>query len=153
MVYYPLIFRRFDFDFYLQAHAGLQGTVKPTHYTVVYDENTLTADEIQQGTNDISYLYARATKAVSLIPAAYYADLACERGRCYLNDFLVDDSKTSSSGRSKFNSEEEERRVFSAARDVWGQGVRFIWLFMQKLFIENFLTQLHPDIKESMFYI
>ncbi|RDB21860.1 Protein argonaute 1B [Hypsizygus marmoreus] len=123
----------FDFDFYLQAHAGLQGHVKATHYTVVYDENSFTADEIQQGTHDTSYLYARATKAVSLIPPAYYADLACERGRCYLNDFVVDD-KTSVSGRSKYDRDEEMKRVFSAARDSWGTG-------------------LHPDVKDSMFYI
>jgi hypothetical protein len=89
----------FDFDFYLQAHAGLQGHVKSTHYTAVYDENQLTADELQQGTHNASHLYARATKVVSLIPAAYYADLACERGRCYLNDFLVDD-KTSTGGKT-----------------------------------------------------
>ncbi|KAG6897857.1 hypothetical protein C0992_009995 [Termitomyces sp. T32_za158] len=113
----------FDFDFYLQAHAGLQGHVKATHYTVVYDENSFTADEIQKGTHDTSYLYARATKAVSLIPPAYYADLACERGRCYLNDFLVDE-KTSTSGRGRYDREEERNRVFQAARDAWGEGVR-----------------------------
>lgn len=61
----------FDFDFYLQAHAGLQRYVKTTHYTVVYDENRLSADEMQKGTHDASHLYARATKAVSLVPAAY----------------------------------------------------------------------------------
>ncbi|TFK35795.1 argonaute-like protein [Crucibulum laeve] len=122
----------FDFDFYLQAHAGLQGNVKATHYTVVYDENKLTADEIQQGTHDTSYLYARATKAVSLIPAAYYADLACERGRCYLNDFL--DDRGSSSGRGRLDKDEEAARVFAAARASWGQG-------------------LHPDIRGTMFYI
>jgi len=123
----------FDFDFYLQAHAGLQGSVKATHYTVVYDENGLTANEVQQGTHDVSYLYARATKAVSLIPAAYYADLACERGRCYLNDFLVDD-KTSTSGINKFDRDTESKRVFAAAKTSWGQG-------------------LHADTKEIMFYI
>jgi Piwi domain len=106
----------------LQAHAGLQGTVKATHYTVVYDENTLSADDIQQGTHDASYLYARATKAVSLIPAAYYADLACERGRCYLNDFLVDD-KTSTAGSTKGDRKDEEVKVFSAAKRAWGEGV------------------------------
>ncbi|KAG6852515.1 hypothetical protein C0991_011282 [Blastosporella zonata] len=111
----------FDFDFYLQAHAGLQGTVKATHYSVVYDENLFTADEIQKVAHDTSYLYARATKAVSLIPPAYYADLACERGRCYLNDFLVDD-KTSASGRG-YDRDEEARRVFHAAREAWGEGV------------------------------
>jgi len=65
----------------LQAHAGLQGQVKGTHYTVVYDEYGMGADEIQEGTNNFSYLYARATKSVSLVPAAYYADMCCERGR------------------------------------------------------------------------
>ena len=98
----------------------------------MYDENELTADEIQKGTHDASYLYARATKAVSLIPAAYYADLACERGRCYLNDFLVDD-KTSTAGGStkgKYDADEERRRVFSAAREAWGEGVgaSFFWM-------------------------
>ncbi|KAH0580660.1 Protein argonaute 1B [Termitomyces sp. J132] len=125
----------FDFDFYLQAHAGLQGTVKATHYTVVYDENLFAADEIQKGTHDTSYLYARATKAVSLIPPAYYADLACERGRCYLNDFLVDDKvSTSGSGRGRYDREEERNRVFHAAKEAWGEG-------------------LHPEMRESMFYI
>jgi eukaryotic translation initiation factor 2C len=121
-----LPFLSFDFDFYLQAHAGLKGQVKPTHYTVVYDENGITADEIQKGTYDASHLYARATKAVSLIPAVYYADLACERGRCYLNDFLVDD-KTSTSGIGKVDRDEEKARVFNAAKEAWGQGVS-IWL-------------------------
>jgi hypothetical protein len=89
----------------------------------VYDENQLGADEIQEGTHNASHLYARATKAVSLIPAAYYADLACERGRCYLNEFLVDD-KTSAGGKSgKSGREEEKARVFNAARDAWGEGV------------------------------
>ncbi|KAJ7226883.1 argonaute-like protein [Mycena pura] len=123
----------FDFDFYLQAHAGLKGTVRPTHYTVVYDEFKLSADELQQGSNDFSYLYARATKAVSLIPAAYYADLACERGRYYLNEFMVDD-KTTSSGRGKLDREDEKTKVFNAAKASWGEGI-------------------HPDIRESMFYI
>ncbi|KAG2110170.1 Piwi domain-containing protein [Suillus cothurnatus] len=133
----------FDFDFYLQAHAGLQGHVKATHYTVVYDENRLGADELQQGTHTASYLYARATKAVSLVPAAYYADLACERGRCYLNDFLSADDKVSSSvvsgkgrgkGKGKADKEEEKLRVFEEAKKAWGEGV-------------------HPDLRASMFYI
>ncbi|KAG2357054.1 Piwi-domain-containing protein [Suillus spraguei] len=129
----------FDFDFYLQPHVGLQGHVKATHYTVVYDENRLGADELQQGTHTASYLYARATKAVSLVPAAYYADLACERGRCYLNDFLSADDKMSSSvvsgkGRGKVDKEEEKLRVFQQAKKAWGEGV-------------------HPDLRASMFYI
>jgi eukaryotic translation initiation factor 2C len=130
---------RFDFDFYLQAHAGLIGSVKATHYTVVYDENALTADDIQQGTHDASYLYARATKAVSLIPAAYYADLACERGRCYLNEFLqselADTTTVDESGQTgkkagarsaldrRREREAKEAKVFKEAKEVWGGGV------------------------------
>ncbi|KAG8214738.1 hypothetical protein J3R82DRAFT_9827 [Butyriboletus roseoflavus] len=122
----------FDFDFYLQAHAGLQGHAKPTHYTVVYDESKLGADEVQQGVNTASYMYARATKAVSLIPPAYYADLACERGRCYLNDFLVSEDKTTT--KSKADKEEEKAKVFEAAKKAWGNGV-------------------HPNLAGTMFYI
>jgi eukaryotic translation initiation factor 2C len=47
-----------------QAHKGLQGTVRSTHYTVIYDENKLPVDTLQQGTHTASYSYARATKAV-----------------------------------------------------------------------------------------
>jgi eukaryotic translation initiation factor 2C len=109
----------------LQAHAGLQGTVKSTHYTVVYDENNLSADDIQRGPgkHDVSYLYARATKAVILIPAAYYADLACERGRCYLNDYFVDDDKSTTGSSTKGDRKEKEAKVFDAAKRAWGEGV------------------------------
>uniref|UniRef100_A0A0W0FNM2 Putative argonaute-like protein n=1 Tax=Moniliophthora roreri TaxID=221103 RepID=A0A0W0FNM2_MONRR len=125
----------FDFDFYLQAHAGLQGSVKSTHYIVIYDENRFTADEIQQGINNNSYLYAKATRAVSLIPPAYYADQACERGRYYLQDFLTGESDTASSmGRGALAREAEKQRVFEAAKRAWGQGI-------------------HTDMRNTMFYI
>jgi hypothetical protein len=78
----------YHFDFFLQAHGGLQGTTRPTHYYVVHDEIGFKADELQGLTNSVSYMFARATKAVSLVSPAYYADLACERGRCYLHKLL-----------------------------------------------------------------
>ncbi|PFH53610.1 hypothetical protein AMATHDRAFT_1253 [Amanita thiersii Skay4041] len=126
----------FDFDFYLQAHAGIQGTVKSTHYTVIYDDTRFRANEIQKGIYDFSHLYARATKSVSLIPPAYYADLACERGRCYLHDFL-DSQKDGKSGRSassKAVSDAEKQKVYEAATKAWGKG-------------------LHSDMQNTMFYI
>ncbi|KZT18189.1 Piwi-domain-containing protein [Neolentinus lepideus HHB14362 ss-1] len=125
----------FGFDFYLQAHAGLQGTVKATHYVVIYDENKFQADVLQQGAHTQSYLYARATKAVSLIPPAYYADLACERGRFYINEFLnLGDDRASSTGGTRQDRDEARRRAFDDARRAWGEG-------------------LHPDVRETMFYI
>ena len=95
-----------------------------THYTIIYDETHFSADEIQKGTNDASYLYGRATRSVSLIPPAYYADIACERGRCYLNDFLNADDKATTSVRSgESDLERERQRVFEEATKHWGNGV------------------------------
>ncbi|CAE6447538.1 unnamed protein product [Rhizoctonia solani] len=108
----------YDHDFYLQAHAGLQGTTRPTHYTVVHDEIGFKADQLQGITYGMAYLFARATKAVSLVPPAYYADLACERGRCYLNQLLnaFDGATSIKSGSS---SDEE---VVKQAHALWGRG-------------------------------
>eukprot|EP00267_Zea_mays_P046129 XP_020398475.1 protein argonaute MEL1 [Zea mays] len=44
-----------EFDFYLCSHAGIQGTSRPTHYHVLYDENELTADALQSLTNNLCY--------------------------------------------------------------------------------------------------
>jgi len=71
----------FEFDFYMQAHAGLQGTCRPTHYQVLHDENKFTADQLQELTYKLCYIYGRATRSVSVVPAAYYADLVATRAR------------------------------------------------------------------------
>jgi eukaryotic translation initiation factor 2C len=134
-----------DYDFYLQAHAGLQGTVRPTHYVVIYDENSLTADVIQQGVHSTSYLYARATKAVSLIPPAYYADLVCEQARFWIYGFLnqahegstVSSSEggdTTASGRMRRKRDEAEAAVYESAKKMWGRG-------------------LHENLADRMFYV
>ena len=101
----------YEFDFFLQAHGGLQGTTRPTHYYVVCNEMGLRADDLQGLTNAVSYTFARATKAVSLVSPAYYADLACERGRCYLHKLLqgISDSGTTSvSGSGAAAAQDEE---------------------------------------------
>jgi len=134
-----------DFDFYLQAHAGLQGTVKPTHYVVIYDESSLTADMVQQGVHAASYLYARATKAVSLVPPAYYADIVCEQARFWIHGFLNlgggSDTGSSAGGAGSVDSsavkkarESAEQHVFNAAQKMWGNG-------------------LHPNLQDAMFYL
>lgn len=68
-------------DIFLVSHAGLQGTVRPTHYVVLYDENKISVEEFQGLCNNLCYGYGRATVAVSLVPPVYYAHLACERAR------------------------------------------------------------------------
>ncbi|KJK73539.1 hypothetical protein H634G_11210 [Metarhizium anisopliae BRIP 53293] len=81
---------------YLQSHAAIQGTARSAHYTVVIDEIFRrrpvvapfqnTADVVEDLLHKLCYLYGRATKAVSLCAPAYYAQLVCERARCYLSD-------------------------------------------------------------------
>ena len=34
-------------DFYLLSHEGIQGTSRPCHYQVLWDDNNLTADELE----------------------------------------------------------------------------------------------------------
>lgn len=133
----------------MQAHDGIKGQARPTHYTVIYDESGLSANDIQQGTHTASYLYARATKAVSLVPLAYYADLACERARCYLDGFLNSEQppapgsssvkgggKGKGKGKAMAADEREaaKRHVYDTALQAWGDGV-------------------HHNLRETMFYI
>ncbi|PPD75855.1 hypothetical protein GOBAR_DD27217 [Gossypium barbadense] len=83
-----------EFDFYLNSHAGSQGTSKSTHYHVLFDENGFTADILQVLTNSLCYTYARCTKSVSIVPPAYYAHLAAYRARYYIEDEMSDGGST-----------------------------------------------------------
>ncbi|KAL5732173.1 argonaute 1B [Ranunculus cassubicifolius] len=79
-----------EFDFYLCSHAGIQGTSRPAHYHVLYDENNFTADGLQTLTYNLCYTYARCTRSVSIAPPAYYAHLAAFRARCYIDPGSLD---------------------------------------------------------------
>ncbi|AEC08055.1 Argonaute family protein [Arabidopsis thaliana] len=79
-----------EFDFYLNSHAGIQGTSRPAHYHVLLDENGFTADQLQMLTNNLCYTYARCTKSVSIVPPAYYAHLAAFRARYYMESEMSD---------------------------------------------------------------
>lgn len=154
-----------DFDFYLQAHAGLQGTVKPTHYVVIYDESSLTADMVQQGVHAASYLYARATKAVSLVPPAYYADIVCEQARFWIHGFLNlgggSDSASSVGGAAAAaaaaatggsggggtagSAADSDKR----ARDAREAHEQQVYSSAQQMWGKG----LHPNLQDSMFYL
>ncbi|KAL6518620.1 argonaute 1 [Orobanche gracilis] len=89
-----------EFDFYLCSHAGIQGTSRPAHYHVLWDENKFTADGLQSLTNNLCYTYARCTRSVSIVPPAYYAHLAAFRARFYLEPETSDSgSMASGAGR------------------------------------------------------
>ncbi|KAF8394362.1 hypothetical protein HHK36_020570 [Tetracentron sinense] len=83
-----------EFDFYLCSHAGIQGTSRPAHYHVLWDENNFTADGIQSLTNNLCYTYARCTRSVSVVPPAYYAHLAAFRARFYTEPEMQENGST-----------------------------------------------------------
>ncbi|KAG8894253.1 hypothetical protein FRB99_001388 [Tulasnella sp. 403] len=68
-----------EFDFYLQAHAGIIGCCRAMHCNVILDENLFTPDEIQTLTFALCHVYARSTRSVSLPAPVYYAHLLCAR--------------------------------------------------------------------------
>jgi eukaryotic translation initiation factor 2C len=70
-----------EFDFYLQSHAGLLGTSRPAHYSILYDENHFTADGIQSLSFALCHVYARSTRSVSIPAPVYYADIVCARAK------------------------------------------------------------------------
>lgn len=90
-----------EFDFYLQSHAGLQGTSRPTHYNVLYDENKFTPDALQNLTYKLCYLFCRATRSVRVVPVVYYADIMCERARFHAKGENFSDTASTDSGASE----------------------------------------------------
>ncbi|CAN9164259.1 unnamed protein product [Alternaria alternata] len=132
-----------NWDFFLRAHAALQGTARPCHYYIVHDEIfrqiyakqvpapfSNIADIVEDLTHNMCYLFGRATKAVSLCPPAYYADLACERARCYLANLF--DTPTPSGAPSMAGTS----AAGGAGQDPSAADV-----------------QIHPRIRDTMFYI
>ncbi|KAL1837895.1 hypothetical protein VTJ49DRAFT_3281 [Mycothermus thermophilus] len=133
-----------QWDFFLQAHAAIQGTARPAHYVVVLDEILRAkygargaklpkdchsvADVLEQLTQSMCYVYGRATKAVSVCTPAYYADVVCERARCYLSGVFDTPSQ-------------------SAAGSVTGS------VATMGLAATNEDVRIHERVKDTMFYI
>jgi eukaryotic translation initiation factor 2C len=127
-----------NWDFFIQAHTAIQGTARPAHYYIVLDEiftkrkvappHQNAADVLEDLTHSMCYLFGRATKAVSICPPAYYADIICERARCYLSGLF--DMVTPSA---------------TPAQSVVGEGV------LGEPRAEDVL--IHPNLRNTMFYI
>jgi hypothetical protein len=129
-----------NWDFFLQAHAAIQGTARPAHYYIVYDQIfrglklpaqfTTAADALEDLTHNMCYLFGRATKAVSICPPAYYADLVCTRARCYLSG-LFDPSPLSSPDTSSVGT-----GAATASRTP-----------------DASMVTIHPNVRNAMFYV
>nr|AIN75617.1 argonaute 1 [Dimocarpus longan] len=126
-----------EFDFYLCSHAGIQGTSRPAHYHVLWDENKFTADGLQSLTNNLCYTYARCTRSVSIVPPAYYAHLAASRARFYMEPETSDSGSLTSetiSGRGGMGG--------AAPRSTRGPGAPTV----------RPLPALKENVKRVMFY-
>uniref|UniRef100_A0A670ZIN2 Argonaute RISC catalytic component 2 n=1 Tax=Pseudonaja textilis TaxID=8673 RepID=A0A670ZIN2_PSETE len=90
-----------EFDFYLCSHAGIQGTSRPSHYHVLWDDNRFSSDELQILTYQLCHTYVRCTRSVSIPAPAYYAHLVAFRARYHLVDKEHDSAEGShTSGQS-----------------------------------------------------
>lgn len=74
-----------EFDFYMYSHIALQGTSRPVHYTILYDEANFQPNVIQNMIYEHCYQYMRSTTSVSLHPAVYYAHLASNRAKAHVD--------------------------------------------------------------------
>ena len=129
-----------NWDFFLQAHSAIQGTARPAHYYIIYDQIFLerkvqapfksATDAFEDLTHNMCYLFGRATKAVSICPPAYYADLVCDRARCYLSGLFEPSPGTSPSASIA---------GISAGEAAWQP--------------DSNLIRIHPNVCDTMFYI
>jgi eukaryotic translation initiation factor 2C len=102
-----------EFDFYLCSHAGIQGTSRPSHYHVLWDDNHFSADEIQMLTYQLCHTYVRCTRSVSIPAPAYYAHLVAFRARYH----LVEKEHDSGEG-SQLSGNSDERNFAVMARAI-----------------------------------
>jgi Piwi domain len=51
------------------------GTSRPAHYSVLYDDSGLTADELEKFSHDLCHIYQIASRSVSIPAPVYYADV------------------------------------------------------------------------------
>lgn len=82
------------YEFYLNSHAGIQGTNRPSRYTVLVDDNKLSPDQLQGYVFNLAHGFVRCNRSVSMVNSAYYAHLLAFRGRAYLpkDDDIPDDT-------------------------------------------------------------
>lgn len=102
-----------EFDFYLCSHQGIQGTSRPSHYHVLWDDNRFDADELQCLTYQLCHTYVRCTRSVSIPAPAYYAHLVAFRARYH----LVEKEHDSGEG-SHLSGGSEDRAPAAMARAV-----------------------------------
>ena len=101
-----------DFDFFLCSHFGVQGTSRPTHYYVLWDDNKFGADQLQKLTFHLCHMYAKCNRSISIPAPVQYAHLAAYRARIHIigiygSEFSGNSGSYDRNGR-RFNRKEAE---------------------------------------------
>ncbi|KAK8771999.1 hypothetical protein V5799_024759 [Amblyomma americanum] len=79
----------------------VQGTSRPSHYYIVWDDSSFTADELQKLCYYLCHTYASCSRSVSIPAPVYYAHLAAYRARNHVMSKVdVTSSSSDSSGGS-----------------------------------------------------
>ena len=117
-----------EFDFYLCSHAGIQGTSRPSHYHVLWDDNHFSSDDAQLLTYQLCHTYVRCTRSVSIPAPAYYAHLVAFRARYHLVEKEHDSMNGSHHGSGSANGSDRNSGA------------------------QNRLIQVHPDTLQVMYF-
>ena len=152
-------------DFFLQSHSVIKGgkerigeiqvqkpsgTARPAHYVVLHDEifesfpKENRADQLQEITHNMCYLYGPATKAISICPPVYLADKACTRARLYLNDAFGPPTQDEIDKRKDKKDEKDETPDEKKQREDEEK---------QKIKSYQDRIKVHENLKNTMFYI
>ncbi|KAF9595141.1 hypothetical protein IFM89_037241 [Coptis chinensis] len=78
-----------------------QGTTRPTHYHVLYDEIGFSPGDLQELVHSLSYVYQRSTTAISIVAPVCYAHLAAAQVSQFMK---FDEMSEASSGRGGLTS-------------------------------------------------
>ena len=107
-----------EHDFYLCSHQGVQGTSRPTYYRILWDDNKLGADELQQLSYQLCYTYTRCTRSVSIPAPVYYSHLVAIRARYHIMDKDNDGDAFDSNYESSNVGVEKAIEVHEASKNV-----------------------------------
>ncbi|XP_077512226.1 uncharacterized protein LOC144123233 [Amblyomma americanum] len=80
---------------------SFQGTSRPSHYYILWDDSSFTADDVQNLSYYLCHTYARCARSVSIPTPVYYAHLAAYRAKNHVMSKVdVSSSSSDSSGGS-----------------------------------------------------
>ena len=73
-----------EHDFYLCSHAAIQGTSRPCHYHVLWDDSDFSADDLQGLSYQLCHMFWRCNRSVSYPAPTYYAHRDAAHARMLL---------------------------------------------------------------------